>query len=581
MIKCKNCGSENTGYYVICEECAAEFVPSDDEVNQLISDAELARSNADHEKYVKIYKFLAELGICEGERELALMLESGKLLPRNAEMAMRYFYSAAKKGDLQAAHKYSRLTPAVTTDAADFWLAYSAICGYYDAYADAALMYSRRADEETAAYYIRLCAESGEVDAIYEIARRHLYGIGVEQNESIAKWYIDKIEKVPIFATKLYRRLRGVKISSPPNNIVFTKRDRILRSLISEAKKQGLRAPLIRLASIYAQTNTPDANVDIANLYIEGIEFPKDVERGIALLEEAMNAGSAIGACYLGDLFANGKHVESDTERAMWYYKRAVELGGDGVYEALGDVYYDGRLTKPIPLLALQLYAKGMSDGSKSCEKKVRQIQSEREKNYIEALRIEKESPEDVFPLLLKSVTAGFDLAYAKIAYYYEKGIGTETNNKAAFRYYKTAYELGDVRATEGLGRCYARGIGVAFNFDSAVKYLLEAKKSGSVNADSELLRIYENKKRHITRSLYSTAMQLYYNKKFELSLNMLKTCMNLGLPEAIYSIGCFYEFGIALPADRQKARQYYDKAANLGYFGKGTHKQKMLKMSK
>lgn len=581
MIRCKNCGSENTGYYVICEECATEFAPSDDEVRQLISDAELARKNADLEKYVKIYKFLAELGIREGERELALMLESGKLLPRNAEMAMRYFYSAAKKGDEQAALKYSRLTPAVTTEAADFWLAYSSICGYPDAYADAALMYSRRADEETAAYYIRLCAESGEVDAIYEMARRHLYGIGVEQNESIAKWYIDKIEKIPLFATKLYRRLRGVKNSTPPKKSVFTKRAKILRALIVEAKKQGLRAPLIKLAAIYAQTNTPDANVDIANLYIEGIEFPKDVERGIALLEEAMNAGSAIGASYLGDLFAEGKHVEPDSERAMKYYERAVELGGEGVYETLGDVYSSGKLTEPIPLLALQLYTEGMNDGSKSCEQKVRQIQNEREKNYIEALRIEKESPEDAFPLLLNSMNAGFELAYAKIAYFYENGIGTKVNNKAAFKYYKMAYEIGDVRATEGLGRCYARGKGIAFDFKKAVKYLSEAKNAGSASADRELFRIYENKKRHMTRSLYSTAMQLFYNKKFELALDMFKTCMSFGLPEAIYSIGCLYEFGVALPHDRQKAKKYYDKAAELGYYGKRSHKQRMLKMTK
>ncbi len=581
MIKCKNCGSENTGYYVICEECASEFKPSDEEIRQLISEAEEARDNSDYEMCVRIYKFLAELGVREGERELALMLEEGRLLPRNIEMAMRYFCSAAKKGDEKAAYKYANLASATSTDAADFWLAYSAICGYHDAYADAAKMYSRHSDEITASYYIRLCAEAGEVDAIYEMARRHLYGIGVEQNEGIAKCYIDRIEKIPLFAAKLYRRLRGVKAPIQPTKLVFEKREKILRSLIAEAKKQKFRAVLTRLAEIYSKIDTPDANVDIANLYIEGIEFPKDVERGIALLEEAMNSGSAVGACYLGDLFANGEQVERDVERALGYYKKAVRLGGDGVYETLGDVYYDGRLTEPMPVLALALYTKGMNEGSKSCEKKAKQIKSEREKNYIEACKIEKASPEEAFPLLVKSVNAGYNLAHAKIAYYYECGIGTKVNGKAAFEHYKTAYELGDVRATEGLGRCYARGIGVAFNFNTASKYLSEAKSAGSAGADRELYRIYENKKRHMTRSLYSTAMRLFYNKKFELALDMLKTCMSFGLPEAVYSIGCLYEFGIILPADRQTARKYYDKAAELGYSGKGAHKQKILKMSK
>ena len=581
MIKCKNCGSENLGYYIICEECASEFAPNKEEITQLISEAERARDNFDYETCLRIYKFLAELGVCEGERELALMLEEGKLLPRNTDMAIRYFSSAAKKGDEKAAYKYAMLTSATMTDSADFWLAYSAICGYHDSYATAAMMYSRRSDEVTASYYIRLCAEAGEVDAIYEMARRHLYGIGVEQNEGMAKWYIDKIDKVPLFAAKLYRRLRGVKISTQPTELVFEKRERILRSLIAEAKKQKFRTVLIRLAEIYSKIDIPDANVDIANLYIEGIEFPKDVERGIALLEEAMNAGSAVGACYLGDLFAAGDQVERDVERALGYYKKAVRLGGDGVYEALGDIYFDGRLTEPVPTLALALYLKGMNEGSKSCEIKAKQIQSEREKNYIEACRIEKESPDDAFPLLAKSVNAGYNLAHAKIAYYYEQGIGTKVNRKAAFEHYKIAYELGDVRATEGLGRCYARGIGVAFDFKTASKYLSEAKNAGSVSADRELYRIYENKKKHMTRSLYSTAMRLFYNKKFELALDMLKICMSFGLPEAVYSVGCLYEFGIILPPDRLTAKKYYDKATELGYFDRGSHKQKMLKMSK
>ena len=64
MIKCKNCGSENPGYYIICEECASEFAPNKEEITQLISEAERARDNFDYETCLRIYKFLAELGVC-------------------------------------------------------------------------------------------------------------------------------------------------------------------------------------------------------------------------------------------------------------------------------------------------------------------------------------------------------------------------------------------------------------------------------------------------------------------------------------------------------------------------------------
>lgn len=582
MIKCKNCGSENKSYYVICEECASEFTLNDEEAIELCSEAKKCFGTGDYTRAVRIYKFLAELGIREGERELALILEAGKLLPRNIELATSYFYSAAKKGDILSAYKYSRLVSRLNSDVGDFWLAYSAVMGCSESYAETAMLYSKYGDEESSSYYIRLCADAGDIDAIVEMARRHLYGVGVKESENIAKWYINKLEKIPLFAIKLYHRLRIVSAAEEPRALVFTHRNRILRALIAEAKKQGLRTVLLNLAKMLAKCKAPDAAVDLASLYIEGVEFPQDIDMGISLLERAAKAGSAVGAAYLGDLFKDGKYVERDEKRALEYYKKAVELGAEGVFEALGDVFSSGELTEPELILALSLYERGAALGIKSCEKKAKAIKDEREKNYLEACRIEKNSSEDAFPLLKKSVDAGYNLAHAKIGYYYEYGIGTPTNRKMAFYHYKTAMELGDVRAIESIGRCYARGIGVAFDFKLASKYLSEAKKAGSASADRELYRIYENKKRHMIRSLYSTAIRLFYNKKFDLSRSMLEVCMSFGMPEAIYTVGCLYEFGITLPADRIIARRFYDKAAELGYEDKAqSHKQKILKMSK
>ena len=209
-------------------------------------------------------------------------------------------------------------------------------------------------------------------------------------------------------------------------------------------------------------------------------------------------------------------------------------------------------------------------------------MREEREKNYAEGCKIEKTSPEDAFKYFKKSVTAGYMPAHARIGWYYERGIGTKVNRKAAFTHYKAAYDAGDKRAVESLGRCYARGIGTAFDFKRASELLSKAKEMGSYSADKELYRIYENKRRHMVRSLYSTAMRLYYNKKFELAREMLETCMQLGVPDAIYAIGCLYEFGITTAPDRKIALRFYKKAYSEGYSDPVQgHKQIMLKMSK
>ena len=177
---------------------------------------------------------------------------------------------------------------------------------------------------------------------------------------------------------------------------------------------------------------------------------------------------------------------------------------------------------------------------------------------------------------------SGYLPAHARIGWYYERGIGTKVDRKEAFRHYKAAYDAGDKRAIESLGRCYARGIGIAFNFERASELLSVARDMGSHSADRELFRIYENKKRHMIRSLYSNAMHLYYQKKYDVARSMLEVCMQLGLGEATYSIGCLYEFGITTAPDRKMALRFYKKAYEQGYSDpRQYHKQSMLRIWK
>ncbi len=552
------------------------------EIKKLLSDAEECLDKNDFSGAVDIYKFLAGSGVLEGERELALILEAGQLLPQDLEMAIEYFYSAAKKGDPLSAYKYSRHAIG-NEDLCDFWLAYAAIMELKEAYADAFALYSSKREREIAAYYCSQLAEDGDVDAIIEMARRHLYGDGVEQNEKQAKWYIEQIEKAPLHALKLYRRLQAVEGRSiRPKIPTFTDRNRIISKLIDGAKKFGYTEIWLTLSNLYAKCGSKDANIYLALMHIEGVEFEKNVEVGISMLEDAMHDGSVTAAKCLGDLYSVGEFVEQSDKHAVYYYRRAAEMGGAGEYENLGDIFHEGALTEPDYTLAYSLYEKGAKAGVVGCQRKLRMMIEEREKNYIEACKIEKSSPEEAFPYFKKSVDAGYLPAHARIGWYYERGIGTKANRKAAYSHYKAAYDAGDKRAIESLGRCYARGIGVAFDFKKASELLSIAREMGSYSADRELYRIYENKKRHMVRSLYSRAMRLYYMKEYALARELFEVCMQLGYPDAIYSIGCLYEFGITTQPDRKIALKYYKRAYELGYSDpRQYHKQSMLRISK
>lgn len=582
MFRCKECGRGNPKYHLKCPNCGAAPVLADGEDEIILREAKELIFKNDFLGAVEIYKFLAAAGSAIGERELGLVLEKGLLLPRDLEMATQYFYSAAQKGDRYSAYKYSRLVVG-KRDLADFWLAYAAIMECREAYPDAFAMYAGYKDKATAAYYCSLLAAEDDTDAIIEMARRHLYGDGVEQNEKQAKWYMERIERAPLHALKLQRRLQAVTgRAQRPEMPLFTEKKKITRRLIAAARRFGYTKILLNLCQLYATYGDADSDVFLALLHIEGIEFGQNVELGISMLDNAAERGSVMAAKCLGDLYAVGEYTERDNILATQHYRRAAELGGRGEEESLGDIFRLGQITEPDYALSISLFEKGAAAGDFGCQRKLKMMQEERERCYVEATRIERSMPEEAFKLYKKSVELGYLPAHARIGWYYERGIGTKVNRKAAFNHYKTAYEAGDKRAVESLGRCYARGIGVAFNFDKASKLLSIAREMGSHSADRELYRIYENKKRHMVRSLYSTAMELYYNKKYDVAVNMLEVCMNLGLGDATYSMGCLYELGITTAPDRKKALQYYKKAYEQGFSDpRQYHKQSMLKIWK
>ena len=195
MIKCKNCGKENRTLEPVCGFCASEFVLSEKEALPLLIEA---KENIERQKYIEavdLYKFLAQLGITEAMREFAFILERGILVPRDLDMAMQYYLAAAKNRDSYSAYRYSKLISRFNGHTSDFWLEYSAILGEREAFSDAVSLYDRIGDESSAAYYCSRLAEEGDADAIVEMARRHLYGKGVEKDEGYARWYMDRSEE--------------------------------------------------------------------------------------------------------------------------------------------------------------------------------------------------------------------------------------------------------------------------------------------------------------------------------------------------------------------------------------------------
>ena len=339
-----------------------------------------------------------------------------------------------------------------------------------------------------------------------------------------------------------------------------------MKRLFRDAQSYGLDKIAFNIARLRAEKRIADGLFDYGRLFIEGVGTEKNVDEGLRLIDRAVLEGSSDASRYLADLFVRGVEVERDVDRAIRYYKHATTLGGAEAYEAMGDIFYEGQLVDRDVAYAIELYDRGAVEGEAGSKKKSRELREKRESYYILGKEHETDSPETAYKCFAISASMGFVPAYRELAACLEEGRGTEKDRRTAYYWYEAAIEGGDLDALYDLGRCYAYGIGTAFDFRRATEFLIKAKRHGSRAAEGELRRLYEAKKRAMSRSLFSTGMRLLYQKKFTEAKEILEVCASLGNPKAIYTLGCICEFGIGGATDRERAFELYDKAFALRF---------------
>ena len=582
MIKCKNCGGlcDYKGESH-CPNCHIEYTVTALEASDMMKEARLALKSRNYETVKENLHFLANRGVLDAEREYAAILEKGRIVPKDIDLASKYYLSAAKKNDGHSAYKYSRLLAKTDEKVSKFWLAFAAMIGATEAFPKAAEMYRHDGDENTATYYYAMAAACDDAHATVTMAKRYFNGIGVEPNINFAKWFMDRLTFPPIYAIRLKLALRQVE-AREPNAPVFANRNAIIRRLLREAEKLGFHEARRKLARILAETSDPTALYSLGTLLAEGIGGEVEPEEAVAVLEQALAAGSSDAAKYLGDMFVTGKVVEQDIQRALEYYKNATSMGYSSAYEAMGDIFREGDLVPCNIAYAIELYKTGGNQGDENCRAKAMELIEQREALYSIAVREQENSPQEAFDALSLSAAMGYVPAHSELAKFYENGIGTKVNRQAAFFWYGFAVKKGDTSALYDLGRCFARGIGTAFNFNVAMDLLTKAVRFGSIEAKEELGRLMENKTKALSRQLFSKAMRLIYQQKYKDARSILEVCNRCGHAQGSYTLGCMYEFGLGGYTDREVAKTLYETAYK-GKFRdpKNDYKLKILRMTR
>ena len=564
MFKCEKCGFVGESFSGACTMCGEVTPLTEREIGEALDLLRTAMKSRKYEYAVSGYRSLAELGVTEAQIEYGKILEGGELVPKDLDLAMKYFYSVAQKCNAYGAYRYSRLISRHSDTASRFWLVFAAHLGCKEAYAPVAEQYSSDGNEVMAGYYYSLAALLDDTSAIVTMAKRYYNGIGAEPNEAYAKWFLDKLTIPPFHAIKMAYKLRSVRSAEPP----FEKPggyEKIVRALCAKAKAMRFFSAYRYLVNELSKSDDYMLYT-LGVLWAEGIGGEADSKRAVALLEKAAAHGVGEAYKYLADALVEGRMLEKNTEQAMAYYKAAAEHGMSNAYELMGDLFCEGRIVERDVGRAIELYDMAAREGDGDARRKADELKDERESYFTEGCELINLDRERAFAAFASAAAMGYLPSYRRLAECLEVGVGIGKNRPLAFAWYLKAADEGDREALFEVGRCYARGIGIGFNFKSAIEYLSRAHRVGDARAGSELERLFENKKRHLSRQLFSSAIRLLYQKKFSPAARMLEALKSAGHAKGIYTLGCLYEFGVGTPTDRELAFSLYETAYSLKF---------------
>ncbi len=191
--------------------------------------------------------------------------------------------------------------------------------------------------------------------------------------------------------------------------------------------------------------NEPDSTVDQGLAYLNGNSAVKaDTEKALFLFKKAADLGSCYGSYNAGRCYYNGWGCEQDYHQAFSWFERADKEGHPASKWYLAYCYCLGRGTAEDPKKGIEL---------------IRALQRERAQYPKEAL--------------------GYCLLYGK---------GTEPNYTDAKRILEEAAQDGSGEAWKYLGDMYNKGIGVPKNLQTAVSCYQKAAEKGEKSAGEELL---------------------------------------------------------------------------------------------
>lgn len=312
----------------------------------------------------------------------------------------------------------------------------------------------------------------------------------------------------------------------------------------------------------------PESLYTVGRMYMEGIKYDKNINKGIKLLLLAANRNHPGALFLLSNYYLNGILVKQDIKKSKKLMEKAKEIGiGNDFYSKHSDlvpfwefivtvdpenILFDSILNKArnLPSYKTVKYTK-LSEIVKHYSTFPNNVSVVIPEEYRE--RLFKELKEKVDEFRKKDYPLEYEKYVLAYISFLNFGYGCKKDGPEIFKSIMDLEFIGSDKWYNIKGVCYETGVGTKKNEHLARElYIKAAEKYPSSIANINLSRFYKNKK------------YKYYNEK--LSFDHAIKSLDNGNVKAIYELAHCYLHGIYVKADYIKAASLYRFGDRLNY---------------
>ena len=372
---------------------------------------------------------------------------------------------------------------------------------------------------------------------------------------------------------------------------------------MTKSKTDGLDQDLLLLA----KEGDPEAQVKIAECYMQGIGVEKDEGKAFKWFEKAARQGHVQAQYTLGLCYEEGRGVWPSHTSAEKWYKYAADQGHAGAQFKMGKWYDEGY--SPVTQnknTALKWYKKAAQQGNADAQFALYQCYGDRGNSYYdekESIKWLETAANNNQADALRTIATGFqDKSYDYQALeWYEKAakqndarsqflagaiyyngwldrknkIEREEDLVKAAQWFASAAEKNNEAGIWLIGHCYYNGNGVEKDLHKAFEWFLKAyslilqKKQkqdrdyyGNLNAEF-LDKLKEKAEMGSTGAQYEVGVWYYYQRKIDEAINWFLRAAEEDNVEAEWYIGhCYYE-GLGVEKDDNEALLWFYKVSD------------------